>query len=189
MTIWFTSDSHFGHDKDFIYQARGFNSIQEHDEAIIERWNSVVKPDDTVYHLGDAMMGRNYSYGINCLRRLNGTIYIIRGNHDTVTRWEEYEDQWPHIVITGWSYVLKRDGYPKLYLCHYPTITSCLENDKPLKNQLLSLHGHTHSKKKFEFENPYMYNVALDAHDCYPISIDEVVIDIEKRVEYCRKYK
>lgn len=34
--IYFTSDLHFGHDKDFIYKSRGFNSIGDHDNTIIE---------------------------------------------------------------------------------------------------------------------------------------------------------
>ena len=41
--IWFTSDTHFGHIKDFLWSPRGFYSIQEHDEAIIHNWNEVIK--------------------------------------------------------------------------------------------------------------------------------------------------
>lgn len=53
---WFSSDLHFGHNKDFIYQARGFNSIEEHDKAIVDNWNSIVDEDDDVYLLGDLML-------------------------------------------------------------------------------------------------------------------------------------
>ena len=55
--IFLTSDLHFGHNKEFIYKVRGFNSIEEMNEAIIERWNSVVNNDDDVYVLGDLMLG------------------------------------------------------------------------------------------------------------------------------------
>ena len=53
--IWITSDTHFGHDKDFIWGARGFENIEQHNQEIIKRWNEVVKKDDIVYHLGDGM--------------------------------------------------------------------------------------------------------------------------------------
>ena len=54
--IFLTSDLHFGHNKEFIYKVRGFNSIEEMNEAIIERWNSVVNNDDDVYVLGDFIL-------------------------------------------------------------------------------------------------------------------------------------
>ena len=47
--IWFTSDLHFSHDRDFVWQERGFNSIQEMNEKIIENFNSVIEPDDILY--------------------------------------------------------------------------------------------------------------------------------------------
>ena len=78
--IFFTSDTHFYHEQDFLYAPRGFQSTEEMNEAIIERWNSVVKNDDVVYHLGDVVMGH---YDANVLTRLNGLIRFIRGNHDT----------------------------------------------------------------------------------------------------------
>lgn len=89
--IWFTSDTHFGwgHVKDFLWAPRGFNSIEEHDTAIIENWNSIVDPDDEVYHLGDVMLGDN-EHGIKCLEQLNGRIHILIGNHDTDTRIQLY---------------------------------------------------------------------------------------------------
>ena len=79
--IFVTSDTHFGHDREFLFSPRGFTSIQEHDAAVIANWNSVVGPDDVVYHLGDVMLGDN-AYGITCLKLLNGNIKIIPGNHD-----------------------------------------------------------------------------------------------------------
>ena len=44
--IWFTSDMHFGHQKSFLWEPRGFNSSEEHDKQIIKNWNSVVGNDD-----------------------------------------------------------------------------------------------------------------------------------------------
>ena len=66
--IWFTSDIHFGHQKEFLWGPRGFESSLEHDEAIIRNWNSVVDYDDDIYVLGDLMLGDN-DYDIKCINR------------------------------------------------------------------------------------------------------------------------
>lgn len=65
--VYFTSDLHLGHDKDFIYKERGFDNINSHDIAILKNWNSVVTPDDIVYVLGDLMLGDN-STGMSILK-------------------------------------------------------------------------------------------------------------------------
>ena len=83
--IWITSDLHFGHQREFLYEPRGFTSIYDHDEEIIKNWNSVVDIDDDVYILGDIMLNDN-EYGIKLFKRLKGKIHIIRGNHDTDAR-------------------------------------------------------------------------------------------------------
>ena len=57
--IYLISDTHFNHNKDFVYKARGFNSIEEMNEKIIENWNSVVTDEDTIYVLGDVIMGED----------------------------------------------------------------------------------------------------------------------------------
>ena len=54
--IWLTSDTHFCHDREFIFGPRGFSCVEEMNKAIVERWNSVVSDDDTVYHLGDTIL-------------------------------------------------------------------------------------------------------------------------------------
>ena len=47
--IWVTSDLHIGHNKEFVYKERGFQSIEEHDSALLSNWNELVSPDDVVY--------------------------------------------------------------------------------------------------------------------------------------------
>lgn len=183
--IYFTSDLHFGHDRDFIYGPRGFKSIEEHDETIIERWNKTVTPHDEVFILGDLMLGADHEYGLHCLNQLNGVKYFIKGNHDTDRRCTEYESI--GISSLGLAYIFKHER-GRSYLCHYPTETSCLENMTPIKNHLVNFYGHTHSLHKFEHGKPYQYNVALDAHDCYPVSLEEAYDDIYKEVQKCLSY-
>ena len=64
-------------------------------------------------------------------------------------------------------------------------MTSYLENMAPLKQHLINLHGHTHSKNKFYQDIPFMYNVALDAHNNTPVSFDKIISDIEEKVNEC----
>ena len=54
--IYFTSDLHLCHDRGFIYEPRGFNSIEEMNNAIVENWNSIVTNEDNVFILGDLML-------------------------------------------------------------------------------------------------------------------------------------
>ena len=55
--IWFTSDTHFFHNNIIDYCKRPFVNAEEMNEYIIKQWNSVVKPQDEVYHLGDFAFG------------------------------------------------------------------------------------------------------------------------------------
>lgn len=81
MSVFFTSDTHFGHANVIKYCNRPFKSSEEMDEALIENWNSVVSPGDTVYHLGDFGFGRA-DFLSRILWRLNGNKSLVLGNHD-----------------------------------------------------------------------------------------------------------
>ena len=76
--IYFTSDTHFCHNKEFLYKPRGFSNIEEHDKKIIENWNNIIEKDDIIYHLGDVMLNNNEK-GLEYLKSLNGEIHIILG--------------------------------------------------------------------------------------------------------------
>lgn len=190
--IWFTSDTHFGHIKDFLWSPRGFNSIEEHDEMIIKNWNELVAPEDEVYHLGDVMLNDN-EHGLKCINRLNGKIHLIVGNHDTDTRIELYK-QCPNIVSIDYAKEIKI-GKNYFWLCHYPTITANYDDNKPWAKHLINIYGHTHQTEKFYRTketleiNPYMYCVCLDAHNNRPVSIDEILLDIKTKVNEVKKEK
>ena len=176
--IYFTSDSHFCHDREFLYGERGFASPQEMNEEIIKRWNEVVQPDDEVYHLGDVILN-DIDAGIDCLNRLNGKIHIIRGNHDTDAKVERYKDC-RNVVSIEWSTMLKI-GKRYFYLSHFPSITSNFDDNKPLKTRIINLCGHSHTVDKFkDFDKGIIYHVELDAHDLKPVSIEEILKDINE---------
>lgn len=84
MSVFFTSDLHFGHDNIIKYCKRPFKDAQEMNEILIKNWNDVVGQDDVVYHLGDFAMGvtNKEEYAIKMRERLNGNIHHIMGNHD-----------------------------------------------------------------------------------------------------------
>ena len=184
MNIFFTSDLHFGHDRKFLFKPRGFSSIEEHDETIIKNWNNVVTDDDVVYIIGDVIMG-DQDAGIEKLKRLNGEKVIIRGNHDTDCKVMKYTDVVERKPL--WADIIRYYKY-RFYLSHHPTITSNMEKGEPITRHLINLFGHTHSKDKFYMDMPFMYNVALDAHDCTPVCVEDVIKDITDKVSECKKY-
>lgn len=81
--VFFISDTHFGHNRDFIYERRGFKNVYEHDAAIIERWNRVIRPCDTVIHCGDVMFGEGGAERLlNIFNALNfKRLFLMPGNH------------------------------------------------------------------------------------------------------------
>ncbi len=84
--IYFTADTHCNHTNVLKYCARPFASIDERNRELIARWNAVVGPEDTVYHLGDFAMGKPSEWP-TFLRQLNGVRKIlIRGSHAAAAR-------------------------------------------------------------------------------------------------------
>lgn len=176
-SIFITSDTHFCHDKPFIYEPRGFPSVNEMNEAIIKNWNEVVSPEDTVYHLGDVMLGSDIEAGLNCLKRLNGHINIIIGNHDTINRVKHYKSL-ENVTVLGYATVIKYKKY-NFYLSHYPTLTSNHDEDKPPSARVVNLCGHNHASSKWDdYDKGLIYHCELDAHNCYPITLDQIIKDI-----------
>lgn len=178
MELYLTSDTHFCHTPNFLWEPRGFSSVEEMNEAIVERWNKVVKPEDRVIHLGDVMLS-DTEKGLEYFKRLNGEICLIWGNHDSPRRQEELV-KLPNVIILGYAHVFK---YKKLnfYVSHYPTLVANYD-EKYFSQHVINLHGHTHQQANFLYpNNPFIYHVGVDSHNCTPVHIDEVVTDIRQR--------
>ena len=170
--IWFTSDTHFNHDKPFVWQVRGYNNVQEMNKDIVTKWNQLVNDEDEVYHLGDVMLGEN-ELGLDYIKQLKGKIHIILGNHDTDVRKVLYE-QLSNIVEVTYATMIKYKKW-HFFLSHYPTIMGSWGDQKKLWN----LSGHTHSNLKFENGQYKSYNVGLDAHNNCLIEISQILTDIQ----------
>ena len=178
--IYFISDTHFNHDRDFIYGPRGFSNVEQSNETIKTNWNNTIKKDDDIYVVGDFFLG-NFEEA-NLLKEvesLNGQIHLIRGNHDSPAKIKVYE-KCSNIVEIVWATQI---DYNKrhFYLSHYPTLTADLQSNPD--KCVINIFGHTHSKDKFYEDCPYLYNVACDAHNCTPVSIDEVFSDIQAKIK------
>lgn len=79
--LFFTSDTHFDHAQVIDLNKRPFANVEEMNEGLIATWNEVVRPCDTVWHLGDFTFGPPERYQ-ELVGRLHGTIHLILGNHD-----------------------------------------------------------------------------------------------------------
>ena len=178
--IFITSDLHFCHDREFIWGPRGFKSVDEMNNAIVQNWNSAVAPYDHVIVLGDLMLN-NDEKGLYLLKQLRGTIHVIRGNHDSDNRVIKYCNCYNvNNTTVPYADTLEYDGY-KFYLSHYPTLTANGDADKPLKRQTINLCGHLHTKDKFvDMDKGQTYHCELDAHGNTPVSLDKVIEDIKK---------
>ena len=177
--IWITSDLHFCHNRDFLYEPRGFSNPYDMNNEIVKNWNSLVAPEDDVYVLGDLMLNDD-NLGIKLLKSLKGKIHIIRGNHDTTTRIEKYLDCYNVVeVVNSWYLDYQKFHF---YLSHYPTITSNNDYEKPLRQRLLNLCGHSHTKDRWaDADKGYIYHCELDAHDNKPVLLDDIISDFEQK--------
>lgn len=118
---FFLSDTHFNHTNILRMQPRPFKSIEQHDEAMIERWNAVVSDDDVVYHLGDFALGLNNPERIRSIfSRLRGRKFLVYGNHDV----RRDGDLHPTIAGLGWevrpeAIMFVKDEGQHIVLSHY----------------------------------------------------------------------
>lgn len=187
--IWLTSDWHFNHDREFIWKARGFSSVQEMNEAIIKRHNALVNPDDDVYVLGDSSLGGGDAQVLATnkalIERLNGRLHIIRGNHDTDRRVAMYESCKNVVGPVLYADMLHYKGY-HFYLSHFPTLTGNLEKES-LKQCTCNLFGHTHQTTNFYLDMPFMYHVGVDSHNCEPVLLNNAIEEMKMKVIECLK--
>lgn len=179
--IFFTSDTHFSHNQDFVYKPRGFTDVKEMNEAILENWNQTVPYDATVYHLGDIVLN-DIDEAIKYIKRLSGNIIWLRGNHCTDNKVIKILDECPNVTMPYEMYALvKKLNGCTFYLSHYPTLTANFD-DKHFSRHVFNLHGHTHQRSNWlQPDNPFMYHVGVDSHNCTPVHIDEVITDIRQR--------
>lgn len=142
MTIFVTSDLHFGHKNilKFNPETRPYDSIEEHDEALVDNWNSVVGPNDTVWNLGDLSFHRDFNKTLDILERLNGQHHLILGNHDQLLRKFRFAEAAKNAGVASISdYHELRINKQKICMSHYAMrVWNCMHHGA------LMLYGHSH---------------------------------------------
>jgi calcineurin-like phosphoesterase family protein len=160
--IWFTSDFHLGHSNIIRFCKRPFANAHEMNEAIVERMNSCVKPDDTLYFLGDFCLG-SPRYVTEYRERLAcKTIHFIEGNHDkTPRKLQHFFASWNLLAEV---YVGKRS----IVLCHY-----AMRVWPHHARGAWHLYGHSHGNLP---DDPLALSmdVGVDSHDFRPWHFDEI---------------
>ena len=139
---YYISDLHFGQDTICQREGRPFRDVEEMDRVLIERWNSRVSGDDTVYVIGDFIL-KGEEYWGEYLDKLKGRIVLLRGNHDpesfgaeTLSRFEKIAD-----------YLEIEDAGRHVIMCHYPIPLHKHDYDK----NTWMLYGHVHNSREYEF--------------------------------------
>jgi len=155
------ADLHLGHKNilGFSGALRGGTNVDEHDEWIVEQWNSVVQKRDVVYVLGDVTMGKKK---IHYMHRLNGQKHLIRGNHDTLSTHTYLK------YFTNVYGILKKHGF---WFTHAPIHPQELRGCK-------NIHGHVHGNiilDKFGNPDDRYISVCVEANYGVPISLDYIL--------------
>lgn len=171
-STYFTADTHFGH-KNILRLGHGrpFDSIEEHDQTLIDNWNRVVKQADRLFFLGDfSFYGRQRT--VQTLKRLNGTIHWIRGNHDPKTnpdptRVAAFRDMDELTVGSGPDRQL-------IVLCHYPLLTWNREH-----HGSWTLHGHSHGN--LVTDNTARLDIGVDVWNYAPVSYEQIAEEMRTR--------
>lgn len=164
MFDFYTSDTHFGHTNILKHQDRYklWQTAEEMDEGLVQRWNSVVGAKDTILHLGDV-----FFHLPQVLGRLNGKKFLIIGNHDH----KQLRELSKHFTIHERDIVVDKDK--KTVMSHYPIY------DWPHKFHGWShIHGHSHGTKIYD---PMAVDVGVDCWDYTPITFDKVLEKIKSQ--------
>jgi calcineurin-like phosphoesterase family protein len=178
MARWFTADLHLGHANIIRYCDRPFPDVGAMDDALVERWNAAVAPDDEVWVLGDVALGP-IGDSLALVGELAGRKLLLSGNHDRCWPGNRKADEWEQRYLdAGFAEVhhgrlhLSIPGVVDPVLaCHFPyrgdsQATDRHVTDRPADRGEWLLHGHVHERWR---QSDRMINVGVDAWDHRPV--------------------
>ena len=114
---YYIADCHFFHEKlNERMDKRGFASVEEMNQYMIDKWNAKVRRNDEVVILGDLSWGK-VEETQELLSKLKGTLYMIRGNHDHFLDNPKF-DKSRFVWIKDYAEI--HDNRRKIVMCHYP---------------------------------------------------------------------
>src|ERR1035437_10155834 len=168
--IYFTSDPHLGHANILKYASRPFPNVEVMNNTILTNWNNVVTPKDEVYLVGDVSF-LQASQTRTLLNRLNGKIYLVRGNHDKIHRLPTERFEWIKDMFTVKVQELDYGQKPfkqEIVLCHYAMRVW----DKSHFGAW-HLYGHSHGTLP---DDPHSlsFDIGVDSHNFTPLSYFDV---------------
>lgn len=146
---WYTSDTHFGDLTEIVSRRRPFESVTENSLTIVRLWNTLVGPEDVVYHLGG--LGNPET-----MKLLNGHIKFLPGTYYDTQRVGELEELGIEILPEA-VYGYTRES--QVRLGYYPP-------EKPEK--ALVIHGGG------VLGRPGRISVSQDLHHFRPISAEDI---------------
>lgn len=181
--VWFTADTHFNHRSMITNGWRPyFSSVEEMNEHIITKWNRVVGKRDTVWHLGDWGMGA-VDVHLEILKRLNGTVHLIAGNHDQV--WSGHRDsyrfqqRWMEAGFASvQSFARRKINGVQVLLSHFPYAGDHTTTERYAEYRLQDtgmplIHGHVHDTWRV---NGRQFNVGVDVNKFRPVHMEEIAL-------------
>ena len=164
--VRFIADLHLSHQN--MAKRRGFSTVEEHDEHIIAKWNSVVNKRDVTYILGDVTMEKSAPYHL--LDRLNGIKHIVLGNHD---RRQDTKKLFQYAESVGGMI-----NYKGVFLTHCP-----IHSDELEYGIVKNIHGHIHDKvvmkilDGWEVPDERYFCVSCEQVDYLPKSLEDLGIE------------
>ncbi len=181
--IFFTSDLHFGHENVIRFDNRPFNTVEEMDEEMIKRWNAKVRKGDIVYVLGDFIWKAATNEAVSIIRRLNGQIILIKGNHDRFLHNAAAKKALAGIKDYDDICVTLEDGTTRRCILSHYFIPFYIGH----RYQAIHLHGHSHfteesaeevrittelNEKGYDLK---IYNVGCMYWNYTPVTLDEIL--------------
>lgn len=162
---YFTSDTHFGHKNIIAHSHRPFKTTEEMGAVLIENWNAVVNPTDTVYHLGDFALC-NSKRATEILHSLHGEIHLILGNHDSWLKGQRRRDLFAS--VSQLKRVTVEDQI--VVLCHY-----AMRVWERSHKGVWQLYGHSHGSLPDD-PNALSLDVGVDTElaGYAPVSMDQL---------------
>lgn len=182
-TIWHSSDHHFGHE--LVSNLRGFNSTDEHDQAIIENYIKNVKADDIVFFYGDLSGGSNGKTrrALEIISKLPGKKRLIPGNHCPIhplhRDWWKWVNDYAAVFDAVSPFMVRRINGEKLLQIHFPRTKDHTENPRYNAFRMSDwtgwrIHGHTHEKSQLNRDEKEIH-VGLDAWNGCPVPEDAII--------------
>lgn len=152
---WFTSDFHHQHKKIVEYTNRDVETTQEdHDEYFRDVWNALIRPTDTVFHLGDFSFSTKPERLIPYVQSLNGRKIFIKGNHDTKANIKHYTSA----GVECHDYLEVKIKGQSICMFHFPMVTWHRK-----QYGAWHLFGHVHGNMDPSLEQGKMLDVGLDS--------------------------